>query len=335
MAQLPLLLIALLVLLLASAFFSCAETAFFSLNRIELGRLRLARNYASARLVRLLSRPRDTLIGLLLGNEVANCAIAILFANIVTIFIDSSLTATVVSVALATPIVLLVGEVLPKNLAVGFASRISPVLVIPVTAFLWFTTPVRWVLMHIADGGVRLFGGDPRQVRAMIFEEEFRQLVNLGQESGALSTSEREWIHGIFSFTDMKVASIMTPAEKVFCIPLGWPLEKILEEMRQTQFSRVPVFHEHLHDIIGLLYMRDLISLHRRKARGLAVELEEVIRPVLFVTGETDVAELLRELQRTKIHMAIVRNHTQEMVGVVTLDDLLDAFIGERSEGHP
>lgn len=320
----------LLVLIAASAFFSCVETAFFSLTRLQLIHLRKTTGWTARRLIGLLSNPRDTLIGILLGNEVANCAIAVVGAEIVSSFVNRPWQATLVSVACMTPLVLVFGEVIPKNLAVGFAFRMSPGLAVPMTFFVWLTTPLRRVLTGVADAGVRLFGGDPNQVRSMIFEEEFRQLVDMSEESGVLSESEREWIHGVFTFSDMRVKDVMTPAERVFRIPLTWSLEKIVEEMRQVQFSRVPVYQEHPDDIMGLLYVRDLISLQSRQQRGLSSELEEIIRPVLFVGGAMQVETLLREFQRTKIRMAVVRNHTQQMLGLVTLDDLFDAFIGQR-----
>ncbi len=319
------------VLILASAFFSCAETSFFSLSRVQLGNLRQTPSWASQRLIRLLSKPRDTLIGISLGNEVTNCAIAVVSAEIVAYFMQDPWQATLLAVVITTPLVLVFGDVIPKNIAVGFAFRISPGLAIPMSLFVWLTTPLRRVLTAIADLGVRLFGGDPQQVRSMIFEEEFRQLVDMSEESGMLSESEREWIHGVFTFSDMQVKDVMTPATQVFRMPLSWPVEKIIEEVRQVQYSRVPVYQSHADDIVGLLYVRDLISLQARRRRGLSSELEEIIRPVLFVGGAMQVETLLREFQRTKIRMAVVRNHTQQMLGIVTLDDLFDAFIGERN----
>lgn len=320
----------LLVLIAASAFFSCVETAFFSLSRVQLGTLRRESGWAARRLIGLLTNPRETLISILLGNEVANCAIAVANSEFVASWVMNPWQATLIAVTCTTPLVLVFGEVIPKNLAIGFASRISPGLAIPMSLFVWLTTPLRRVLTGIADVGIRLFGGDPGQVRSMIFEEEFRQLVDMSEESGMLTESEREWIHGVFTFSDMQVMDIMTPADRVFRIPLSWGLEKIVEEMRQAQYSRVPVYHDHPDDIVGLLYVRDLISLQSRQQRGLSSELEEIVRPVLFIGGTMQVETLLREFQRTKIRMAVVRSHTQHILGLVTLDDLFDAFIGRR-----
>lgn len=324
---------ALVVLLFFSAFFSCAETAFFSLSRVQLSQLRRARGVGARWLVRLLKDPRDTLIGTLMGNELINCAFAVVVAQIMNVLIHDPVLAAIMAVACATPVVVVFGEVVPKNFAVGFAPRISPVLAIPMTLLLWCTTPVRWVLVVIADAGVRLFGGDPRQVRALIFEEEFRQIVDLSGDSGALSDSERELIHGVFAVSDLTVDTIMTPAATAFRLSVRWPYEKILGEVRSAQFARVPVYRDHPDQIVGLLYVRDLAQLPPPASADAAVAaIESIIRPALFITPHTQVEQILREFQRTKVHMAVVRDESVNMVGLITMHDVLDVLIGER---HP
>lgn len=317
------------VLLLGySAFFSCSETAFFSLSRVALNRLRAETGYAARRLVQMLKQPRETLIGILLGNEITNITIAIAAAEGMNHLVPDPWVGPLVSVAVTTPLVVVFGEVLPKNFAIGLASRISLWLGVPMSMFLMVTTPIRWVLTRIADAGVRLFGGDPRQVRSMIIEEEFRHMVDLGTASGALSPSEGALIHGVFAFGDLTVAQVMTTAERMFRLPLNWPHERILEEVRQAQFSRVPVYQDDPDDIVGLIYVRDLLSLQRGREHGVMRELESIVRPVLFVAPTMRLEEVLLEFQRTKLHMAVVIDTPQHVVGLVTLDDVLDALIG-------
>lgn len=328
----------LVALLLASAFFSCAETAFFSLSRLQLGALRRAKGVGARWLVTLLKHPRDTLIGTLLGNELVNCAFAVAVAQILHALIRDPIVAMIMAVVCATPVVVVFGEVVPKNFAVGFAPRISPILAIPMTILLWCTTPVRWVLVAIADAGVRLFGGDPQQVRALIFEEEFRQIVDLSGASGALSDSERELIHGVFAVSDLTVNTIMTPATTAFRLSVRWPYEKILDEVRSAQFARVPVYRDHPDQIVGLLYVRDLAQLPPPASADEAVAaIESIVRPALFVTPHTQVEQILREFQRTKVHMAVVRDESGNMVGLITMHDVLDVLIGEHHsrEGRP
>lgn len=326
-ALLPFLLL-FLVLLILSAYFSCAETAFFSLTRLDLRRLRDNPSGAAVRLVHMLRRPRETLIGLLLGNELTNNAMAVVAAQAVSLFIVDAWVAVGVSVAMATPLVLIFGEMVPKNVAVYLAPRIALVLSYPTAFFLWITTPILAVLTRFADAVIRRVGGDPAQVRAMIVEEEFRHMVDLSKEQGALSESERTLIHGVFTFSDVTVRDVMTLAAQMFRVPLAWDWEKLLSEVRVAQYSRVPVYAEHPENIIGLLYVRDLVSLMSRAERGLPCDLAEIVRPVISVAVTAPLEEVLREFQRSKVHMALVHAADGSLLGLVTMHDLIDTLIG-------
>ncbi len=315
------------VLLGLSAFFSCAETAFFSLTRGEIRNLRNNSGVGARKLVVLLRRPRETLIGILLGNELINNAIAVVAAQAVSLFITDAWIASCVAVVGVTPLVLIFGEMIPKNMAVNLASRISPGLAIPMNMFMWWTRPIRLLLTRLADFAITVFGGDPSTVMSMIMEEEFRAMVAMGEKDGALSASERDLIHGVFSFSDMTVKEVMTPKGEMFRVNIAWSLEKIVEEIRAAQYSRVPVYQDHPDDIVGLIYIRDVVTLMRRKERGLAGDFEEIIRPVPYVSPDTGVEEMLRTFQRTKVHISIVSDEQGQILGLVTMDDLLDVLI--------
>lgn len=315
-------------LLVFSAFVSCAETALFSLSRVELHRIRNATDWVTRRLRGLLRHPRETLIAILLGNEVSNVAISVVAADLLAGFVPSHWMATLLSVALITPLILIVGEILPKYLAVSSAAQIAPLLALPLELFVITTRPLRAILLRLADFAVRCFGGDPTQVRSMIVEEEFRHLVEMGRESGTLSGPEVDLIHRVFTFGDMRVEEVMTPAYKMFRIPLNWPYPKILEEVRAAQYSRIPIYGDHPDDIVGVLYVRDLFTLHGHVDRGLSRELEEIVRPVIFVPRTTLVEEVLREFQQKKIHIAVVTDERQKPVGIVTMDDVLEVLFG-------
>lgn len=316
-----------LVVLLCSAMFSCSETAFFSLSRLQLRQLRDDRRRAAQRVVHLLRQPRDLLIGILLGNELANHALAVVTAGLVSRAHWPSWVSTVVTVGLVTPVVLVVCELLPKNLAVNFAPQLSRVCAVPISGFQWLTTPVRVVLTRIGDIGVRCFGGDPQQVRAMIVEEEFQQLVDLGRNAGELSEAERQLIHGVFSMADRTVADVMTPAASVFRVPITRSTEQIVEELRAAQFSRVPVYRDDPYRIIGLLYIRDVAPLLRRAVVTSEVEVADLVRPILRVAGATRVDAMLKEFQHTKVHLAVVEDADGMALGIVTMDDLLDMML--------
>lgn len=315
------------LLVVCSALFSGAETAFFSLSRLELRRLRDDSGSGAQRVVRLLRKPRDLLIGTLLGNELTNNALAVMTAAFLSQSTRSPWLDIVLTIVCVTPIVLVFGEMLPKNFAVLFAPTLSRGLAVPMHAFQWLTAPVRGVLTMFADFGVRCCGGDPGQVRSMIVEEEFQQLVDLGSEAGELSEAERQLIHGVFALADRTVEDVMTPASAVFRIPLTWPSDQIVEELRAAQFSRVPVYRDDPYAIIGLLYIRDLAPLLRRPTIAQDVDITELVRPILKVPADTRVDAMLKEFQRTKIHLAVVKSADGRALGIVTMDDLLDMLL--------
>lgn len=327
-----LLIILLIVLFACSAVFSCAETAIFSLSRVQLARLRDDSRRGARVLLDLLKEPRETLIGILLGNESVNNAIAVVAASAVAIFVTDSVTAAMISVGIVTPLVLIFGEMVPKNMAIGYASKLSPIVAIPLHGFMRVTRYLRIVLTKVADVGVRLVGADPAKVQSMILEDEFRSLVDIGERIGELSESERELIHGVFDLHDLTVEQVMTPSDDMFRVPLSWDFTKVLSEVRTVQFSRVPVYHDDPNDIVGLLYIRDLMSLRKRSDRGLGVELEEVVRPVLFVQPATKVEEMLRQFQRSKIHMALVTDSARDIIGLVTMHDVIETLVGAHDE---
>lgn len=314
-----------------SAFVSCAETALFSLNRVELHRIKNATDWATRRLRALLLHPRETLIAILIGNEFSNVAISVVASDLFYNFVAKGWKATLISVVVITPIVLVLGEILPKNLAVHTAPIVAPILAPPLEFFVIVTRPLRSILTRLSDWAVRLFGGDPSQVRALIVEEEFRDLVDIGQETGALSPAEVELIHRVFTFGDLRVDEVMTPAYKMFRIPLGWSLERVLENVGAAQYSRIPVYSDHPDDLVGVLYVRDLFSLSRQRERGFIKELEEIVRPVLFVECHARLEEILREFQQKKIHIAVVVDVDRKPIGVITMDDILDALFGREA----
>lgn len=320
--------ILIIFLLCFSALMSCSETAFFSLSRVEIHRIKRALDWPTRRLRALLRHPREILVTILIGNELANISISVVAAALVSQFMDVEWQATIVSIAAVTPLILLCGEILPKNFAVHTAPQIAPLLAFPLELFTVFTRPIRDVLIKLADGVVRLTGGNPAEVRSMIVEEEFRHMVEMGQEAGALSPSEGEMIHRVFEFGDTSVDAVMTPSEEMFRVCLSWPYEKILDEVRMTQYSRIPVYADSPDDIVGILYVRDLFAMHGHRERGLVRELEEVVRPVLFVGQRARVEEVMREFQQKKIHIAVVVDDAQRPVGIVTMDDILGSLFG-------
>jgi putative hemolysin len=318
------------VLLFFSAFFSASETALFSLSRLELERLRDSPRPFAARLLNLLSRPRQVLTTILFCNELVNVTIAMVVGiTVYGLFGNLGWQWDIlISALVATPLLLMLGDMLPKNLALRYAPVVAPIMAVPLQWFYWLISPVRWILSGIADWCVRRFGGDPELATPLIMEEEFRRLVDLGVAGGAIKSAEHDLIDQVFAFGDTCVGEWITPVDKIFSISLNAPFEVAVEKIRESPHSRIPVYQENPNDIVGMIYARDLLmSWHHRKL-GRMRELEEIVRPVLFMSRDTRVEDALKDFQKSKIHLAVVTDEHQKVLGILTMDKMLDRLFG-------
>lgn len=324
-------------LLFSSAFFSSSETAIFSLSRVHIHKLKESRRHAARRVVECLRHPRQMLVTILIGNEFANVAMSIVGAAIISrLFPVGIETRTFIAVVLVTPIILLLGEILPKNVALRTARDLAPLLIVPLEMFHRLVAPIRYVLSGIADMVVRLFGGKPEAAEPMIREEEFRRLVDLGKKEGIIIEEEQALIHNVFEFTEKVVKDIMTPADRLFRLPVNIAYEQMLEEIRATTFSRVPFYEGDENNIVGILHVRDLFAFDRARrlpppAGESDTNIIKLFRAPLFIEMQTRLEELLKNFQERQIHMALVRDEKEKVVGVVTLDDVLQELFGEIS----
>jgi putative hemolysin len=316
-----------------SAFFSSSETALFSLSRVQVHRFKEEGGRFAGKLISLLRTPRQTLVTILFGNELANICMSIVGASIIHRAIDVGMHGeTVIAVLFITPIVMIFCEIVPKNMALRYAEILAPVMVFPIHSFYKVITPLRVVLTWFAKRMVVLFGGDLERDEPMVMENEFRRLVDIGRREGAIEEEEREIIHKVFEFTDKRVGDIMTPVERVFMLPVDMPYDRLMEEIRSTQFSRVPFYEGDRRNVIGILHVRDLFSFNMRRKVGDEVGIRTLLRSVIIVDMKAPLENLLGEFQKGRAHMAIVLDEGGHIKGVVTMDDVLEELFGEIEE---
>lgn len=320
------------ILLLLSAFFSCSETSLFSMSRSEVAKFKSSNNRLAKIVLNALSNPRQLLVSILLGNEIVNVAIAILIAGFIYDLLSELAwqTKVVISVAVSTPLIVVVGEVIPKNIGIRFASNLATTCAVFISAFSKIMAPLRALLLKLADWFISLFGGKPKYVRSMIMEEEFRSMVDLGCDEGSIGEAEGELIHNVFDLADKTVGSVMTPKEGMFALSLNEEITAAMSQIRTTQFSRIPVYDADTDDIVGILHIRDLFSIIRRRKVHKVRDVENIIRPAYFAPVSTSLEQILKEFQRLKMQMAIVVDKNRKPVGIVTMEDIFNAlFEGE------
>ncbi|MFH1831139.1 MAG: hemolysin family protein [Pseudomonadota bacterium] len=322
-----------ILLMCCSAFFSSSETALFSLSQVQVHQFSEKGGRSGKKLLALLMKPRDTLVTILLGNELVNVSISIVGAAIISRTIRLGVESqTFLAVAIITPIIMIFCEIVPKNIALRFASPLAKKFVYPIHIFYRLIKPIRIILTAIAGRMLRLFRGTTEEEGLMIMEEEYRRLVDMGRKGGAIEEEEREIIHKVFEFTDKRAGNIMTPVERIFALPIDMPYERLMEEIRSTQFSRVPFYEGSRSNFIGILHVRDLFSFNMRRAAGEDAQLRSLLREPLFVKQNAPLEDVLKEFQKGRMHMALVMDDAGKFMGLVTMDDVLEELFGEIEE---
>ena len=238
----------------------------------------------------------------------------------------SDVTAVIVTVAVFGLIAVLLGLFVPRAIAARHAQGVLLVLVWPLEVVTYITRPLVSVLFFLTQIIVRPFGGDAR-AGTLVTEEEIRALVETGQAQGVLEPKEREMISSIFELGDKPVREVMVPRTDIVAIDAAMPPEEVLALVTRVGHSRVPVFEGSADDIIGVVYVKDIFRKLARNERDF--DLRALLRPAHFVPETKKADDLLREMQRNKVHLAIVVDEYGGTAGLVTIEDLVEEIVGE------
>ncbi len=313
------------VLVLCSAFFSATETAFTSLNRIRM-RAKADGGDLRAERVLQLSEDYDNLIStVLVGNNIVN----ILAATLSTVLFVQGLqlrNGAALSTVVMTVVVLIFGEVAPKTMAKETAEsfsmfsapllRVLMVLLKPVTALLALIQKALKHFIHPKDEGIT--------------EEELVTMVEQAETEGGLDRHESELIRSAIEFGDMEVQEILTPRVDIVAVEDTDTMEEVAQAFAESGYSRLPVYHGDMDDIVGVIHEKDF---HAARYRGQA-DLAAITAPVLYTTGNTKISDLLRVLQRKKAHMVVVVDEYGGTEGLCTLEDIVEELVGEIWDEH-
>src|SRR3989338_5031638 len=316
----------LLFLLACSAFFSGSETTLFSLKRSQIAKFKRKKTKNSMQLLKFLSEPKNTLVTILFGNEMCNNAFSILIANLVYLLVgpDEVKQATLISVTIGTLLLLIFGEIIPKNIAILNAEPFAPFVAMALKPLHLFTRPFRVVLVRFADATTRLFGATLEKEPPMIVEEEFRHWIELGVKAGEVDNEEKELIHKAFEFETKTAMQIMTPMSVAFRLNIDLPFDHLLEEIKATQFSRIPMYEKERRNIIGYLYVKDLLQYDIAHQRDPDLMLHAILRKPLFIDQGLKLEEILQAFRKNKIHMAILTDAKKNPVGLITMHDVIE-----------
>jgi putative hemolysin len=238
----------------------------------------------------------------------------------------SDLGAVVVTVAALSLVAVLFGLFVPRSVGRRHAKQVLLLMVFPLELITWVTRPLVAVLFFLTRVVTAPFGADPNE-GTLISEEDIKAVIETGEEQGVLDVEERDMLHSVFALGDKQVHEVMVPRTDIVAIDVNTPPQEVLESVVSAGHSRIPVYEGSSDQIIGVLYVKDLF---RRLARGEKdVTVRPFLRPAQFVPETKKVDELLREMQRAKVHIAIVVDEYGGTAGLVTIEDLVEEIVGE------
>lgn len=314
----------LVFLLCLSAFFSGSETALFSLGKLQLRRLKQAGNPNAGLIARLLARPSQLLISILLGNMFVNImASSLATVLFVSLLLHQGELAAFVTMSVA---VLIFGEITPKFLAVRNPSRFSSAVATPLFLFSKLVAPTVRLLEKTTGFIIRLLEGGRRAKPPAPTEEELRTVVELSHREGVVDRVEREMILRAFEFGDLPVEEVMTPRTEIFSLDIRTSPQRARALLKERGVSRVPVYRKRPEDVAGILYAKDLVV---EMFSSPGASLRRYLHPPYFVPETKRLGPLLREFQRKRIHLAMVIDEHGALSGLVTMEDLLEEIVGE------
>jgi CBS domain containing-hemolysin-like protein len=308
-----------------SAFFGAAETAFSSMNRIRIKNLALEGNKKAAKAYKISENYDKLLTTLLIGNNFVNITAAtlstILFVNY--LMTDSENLAAVVSTVVITLVLLTFSEITPKCMAMDRAEKWSMALASPVNFLVIVLTPISLPFVGLKK---LLSRSLPEDDNPTMTEDELKVMIDEIEEEGTIEKHESDLIKSAIEFDDITVEEMYTPRVDVVAVEINTDKIKIKKAFKDTGFSRIPVYKDNVDQIVGVIYSKDFYNNYFESD---STKIERILRPVKFVPTTMKISVLLKELQKSQIHMAVVLDQYGGTAGIVTLEDIIEELIGE------
>ncbi|HUF07366.1 MAG TPA: hemolysin family protein [Candidatus Binatia bacterium] len=332
------------VLILVGGFFAASEIALITVKRHRLAQLAEEGSGAARAAQRLTEDPSRflatiqiaiTFLGFLAG-AVGAVAFSSGLADIIKLVPVAWLreTADTIAFVFMTLVIALasivVGELVPKTLALNFPERLALLVARPIGIIQGILSPIVWFVSRLSLILVRLLGGTEKPQGGYLSTEELKMLIETGSEEGGIEEDEKEMIHGVIELGDKAVHEVMVPRIGIRAVNVDDPIDEVLDMIIRAGHSRLPVFEESLDNIVGILYAKDLLPYLKGNGRGNGgISLRDLVRPPVYVPESKAVDELLQEMQSAKRHIAIVVDEYGGTAGLVTMEDVVEEIVGE------
>ncbi len=317
------------ICLISSAFFSAMQTALLALSRLR-HRYLLDEDAKATKYIQHVIEHSDRSEGtLLIANILSNMTLGVILAWI--FHSHWGLTGGIVGLFLAIVIVVIFGEIIPKSLGADRAERMLLRYHWLLRIVLIVFSPLYYLLAPLTNGILRIFGITHTVVEGYPSAEEIKSMIDASHEEGVLKGEEKTMIYNVFEFGDSQADDIMTPRTEVISIDVTTPYEEILTIFRTEQFSRMPVYRETIDDIIGVLYIKDLLLLGATEDN---FDVEQIMREPYFTYEFVKSHELFRDMREKRVPIAIVLDEYGGTSGIVAMEDLVEAIVGDINDEY-
>ncbi|QFJ53741.1 HlyC/CorC family transporter [Pseudobutyrivibrio xylanivorans] len=313
----------LLVLLILSGFFSSAETALTTVNKIKLKTMADDGDKKAKRVLKVVNRPKKMLSAILIGNNIVNLSASSL-ATTLAIDIFGSVGAGIAT-GILTLLILIFGEITPKSIATLNSTSLSLTFAPFIGALMWLLTPVIEIINFLSGIFIRMFGIDPDFKDETITEEEIRTMVDVSHESGAIEQDERTMIHKVFDFSDACAKEVMIPRIDMTMVDADATYEELIAVFKEDMYTRIPVCEPDTEKVLGIVNMKDFLGLNPPED----FKVTDYLRDAYFTYEMKNVSDLFDEMREESASLSIVLDEYGELSGMITLEDLLEEIVGE------
>lgn len=320
----------LVALLFFSAFFSMSETALMSMSKIRLRHL-VENHVKHAKLTQdLLDHPNQLLGTILVGNNLVNIAASAIATSIAIYFWNNK--GVGIATFLMTLLILIFGEITPKNIAIDYTEEIVLFIAPIMSVFVKIFSPVVWILTNFTNGLLHLFGLNKQEKKPLITEEELKTIVEVSSQEGVLESDEKEIIDNIFEYSDMRVKDIMIQRMDIVAVDVSATYEEVVEAFGEKQFSRIPVYEDTIDNIVGVLYAKDLFFIPVEKIKQF--DIKKYMREPFYTYEFIKISDFFRRMQGDRIHIAIVLDEYGGVAGIITMEDIIESILGDINDEY-
>ena len=320
----------LVALLFFSAFFSMSETALMSMSKIRLRHL-VENHVKHAKLTQdLVDHPNQLLGTILVGNNLVNIAASAIATSIAIYFWNNK--GVGIATFLMTLLILIFGEITPKNIAIDYTEEIVLFIAPIMNVFVKIFSPIVWVLTNFTNGLLHLFGVNKQEKKPLITEEELKTIVEVSSQEGVLESDEKEIIDNIFEYSDMRVKDIMIQRMDIVAVDVSATYEEVVAAFGEKQFSRIPVYEDTIDNIVGVLYAKDLFFIPVEKIKQF--DIKKYMREPFYTYEFIKISDFFRRMQGDRIHIAIVLDEYGGVAGIITMEDIIESILGDINDEY-